>query len=65
MSGLWPGRKHFERTNDKIHSIMVKTIYEAPLTRLIEVRPGGVLLTSTKNVETMSSVTGSWEEDDE
>lgn len=44
---------------------MVKTIYEAPLTRVIEVRPSAVLLTSAKNVESMHSVAGSWDEDDD
>lgn len=45
--------------------MMTKTVYEEPLTRVIEVKPYGVLLTSTKNVETMTSVTGSWEEEDD
>ena len=44
---------------------MIKTFYETPLTRVIEVKPYGVLLTSTRNVEKMNSVTGSWDEDDD
>ena len=44
---------------------MTKTVYDAPLTRIIEVRPSGVLLTSTRDVEKMNSVAGSWDEEDE
>ena len=39
--------------------------YDAPLTRVIEVRALGVLLTSTRTVEQMNSVTGSWDEEEE
>ena len=44
---------------------MSKTIYETPFTRIIEVKPNGVLLTSTRNVEKMTSVTGSWDEEED
>lgn len=41
---------------------MVKTVYDAPRTRIIEVRTYGFLQGSA---ETMNTVTGSWDEDDD
>ena len=37
--------------------------YETPSVRLYEVKLQGMLLTSTKNVESMTSVQGSWDEE--
>ena len=44
---------------------MSQTSYEKPLTRIIQVKPFGVLLTSTRTVEQMRSVSGSWDEEDD
>ena len=38
--------------------------YEVPTLRLFEVKLEGMLLTSTKNVESMKSVAGSWDEEE-
>ena len=37
--------------------------YEAPSVRLFKVIPIGIVLTSAKNVETMNTVQGSWDEE--
>lgn len=42
---------------------MKKQFYEIPLTVTLEIRTGGTMLTGS--VETMRSVTGSWEEEDD
>lgn len=42
---------------------MKKQFYEIPLMVTLEIRTGGTMLTGS--VETMRSVTGSWEEDEE
>lgn len=42
---------------------MEKTIYEIPLVRILQIRVEGTMLTGS--VETMRTVEGSWEEDDE
>ena len=44
---------------------MSKTTYETPSTRILTVGIEGMLLTSTRSVEAMRSVTGSWAEDDD
>ena len=40
---------------------MSKTIYEAPLVRVLEVRTGGMFMASA---EKMNVVNGSWDEDE-
>ena len=44
---------------------MKKALYDAPFTRTIEVRPNGMLLQSTGDVENMNPVQGSWDDDDD
>ena len=44
---------------------MAKNTYDAPLVKVLEVRSGKIFLASAKNVEQMSAVQGSWDEEEE